>query len=432
MKTNLVKITMAFALLCLPVAITGCGGSPADVTQSATATATTTPTPPLANYSVEDKTLEYLESFGTSSWNTEASKDIAEKIRVKARESEEDKYTYLEIADSIEKDDIQNVKKLFTKIGGVIPASVVSRYPDPTPTPVPTVEPAEGGEIVTYSDLDQEFGARALNLAKNFLEKDLSQEIRDEAQEVILKSLEFLTKENQSKFKEMAIAIQKDDKATVEKLYTELLPLYQGIPASAAAASAAAASAAAASAAPEPVAAPDDIIHLKGKSDQATDFFNLKSGIAIVEATDAGDSNFVIYLYDETGNSKEMLVNEIGPYKGKSLVVIPEDGKYMLNVESDGSWKADITQSIPDNIKSAPVKLTGKGNDVVFARLQSKLTRFTSKHVGESNFVVKVNDSLLLVNEVGNYSGSTAESIESDGIYVFAVEADGQWSINIE
>ncbi|NOU78415.1 hypothetical protein GC101_05925 [Paenibacillus sp. LMG 31459] len=422
MKTNLVKITMAFALLCLPVAITGCGGSPAEVTQSATATATTTPTPPLANYSVEDKTLEYLESFGTSSWNTEASKDIAEKIRVKARESEEDKYTYLEIADSIEKDDIQNVKKLFTKIGGVIPASVTSRYPDPTPTPVPTVEPAEGGEIVTYSDLDQEFGARALNLAKNFLEKDLSQEIRDEAQEVILKSLEFLTKENQSKFKEMAIAIQKDDKATVEKLYTELLPLYQGIPASAAAASAA----------PEPVAAPDDIIHLKGKSDQATDFFNLMSGIAIVEATDAGDSNFVIYLYDETGNSKEMLVNEIGPYKGKSLVVIPEDGKYMLNVESDGSWKADITQSIPDNIKSAPVKLTGKGNDVVFARLQSKLTRFTSKHVGESNFVVKVNDSLLLVNEVGNYSGSTAESIESDGIYVFAVEADGQWSINIE
>ncbi|WP_052429482.1 hypothetical protein [Paenibacillus borealis] len=417
MNTKLAKIAVAFALLCLPVAITGCGGS-AEVTQSATAT----PSPPPANYSVKDKTLEYLEGFGTNSWNTESSKDIAEKIRVKARESEEDKYTYLEIADSIEKDDIQNVKKLFTKIGGVIPASVAERYPDPTPTPVPTVEPSEGGDTITYAEADQTLGARALNLAKNYLEKDLSQEIRDEALAVILKSLEWITEENQSKFKEMAIAIQKDDMATVEKLYAELLPLYPGIPESAAAATAA----------PEPVAAPDDIIHLKGKSDQATDFFNLKSGIAIVEATDAGDSNFVIYLYDETGNSKEMLVNEIGPYKGKSLVVIPEDGKYMLNVESDGSWKADITQSIPDNIKSAPVKLTGKGNDVVFARLQSKLTRFTSKHVGESNFVVKVNDSLLLVNEVGNYSGSTAESIESDGIYVFAVEADGQWSINIE
>lgn len=82
-----------------------------------------------------------------------------------------------------------------------------------------------------------------------------------------------------------------------------MLPLYPGIPESATAATAA----------PEPVAAPDDVIHLKGKSDQATDFFNLKSGIAIVEATDAGDSNFVIYLYDETGYSKEMLVNEIGP-----------------------------------------------------------------------------------------------------------------------
>lgn len=104
-----------------------------------------------------------------------------------------------------------------------------------------------------------------------------------------------------------------------------------------------------------------------------------------------------------------MLVNEIGPYKGKSLAVIPDGGKYMLKVESDGSWKADIKQSIPENVKSAPVKLSGKGNDVVFARLQSKLTRFTSKHTGESNFAVKVNDSLLLVNEIGNYSGSTAE-----------------------
>lgn len=41
-----------------------------------------------------------------------------------------------------------------------------------------------------------------------------------------------------------------------------------------------------------------------------------------------------------------MLVNEIGPYKGKSLAVIPDGGKYMLKVESDGSWKADIKQSI--------------------------------------------------------------------------------------
>ncbi|QUL57330.1 hypothetical protein KDC22_13170 [Paenibacillus tritici] len=420
MYTKLTTITLALALLTLPVALTGCGES-AEVAPEATATpaatATPTPAPQLENFSVKDKTLEYLTSFGTNSWNNENSKDIAEKIRMKAREDKENTFTYLEIADSIEKGDVQNVKKLFTKIGGVLPASVAGRYPDPTPEPDPTEAP----EITTFADADQELGARALNLARNYLEKDLSQEIRDEALAVILKSLEFIVKENQSKFKEMAIAIQKDDEATVEKLYGELLPLYQGKSDSAAA-----------TAAPEPAAAKDDILHLKGKSDQATDFFNLKSGIAIVEATDAGDSNFVIYLYNEAGDSKEMLVNEIGPYKGKSLVVIPEDGKYMLKVESDGSWKADITQTIPDNIKSAPVKLSGKGNDVVFAKLQSKLTRFTSKHVGKSNFAVKVNDSLLLVNEVGNYSGSTAEAIDSEGTYVFAVEADGQWSINIE
>ena len=419
MYGKLSKMTLAFALLASPVILSGCGGS-AEVTKAATATPSAAPTasptsaPELKNFSVKDKTQEYLENFGTSAWNAESSKEIAENIRIKAREDKENTFTYLEIADSIEKNDVQNVKKIFKKIGGVLPASVAARYPDPTPTPDPTDAPS----VTTFAEADQELGARSLNLAKSYLEKNLTQEMRDEVLAVILNGLEFINKENQSKFKEMALAIQEDDKAVVEKLYAELLPLYQGIPSSATANA-------------TPAAAKDEVIHLKGKKDQATEFFQLNSGIAIVEASDAGDSNFIIHMYNESGEFEEYVVNEIGPYKGKSLVVIPEDGKYMLKVESDGSWKADIKQSIPENIKSAPVKLSGKGNDVVFARLQSKLTRFTSKHTGESNFVVRLNDSGL-VNEIGNYSGSTAEKIESDGIYVFSVEADGQWSIDIE
>ncbi|WP_342549385.1 hypothetical protein NST69_11720 [Paenibacillus sp. FSL P2-0089] len=425
MYGKLSKMTLAIALFASPVILSGCGGS-GEITQAETATpsvvptASPTPAPELKNFSVKDKTQEYLENFGTNSWNIESSKEIANNIRIKAREDKENTFTYLEIADSIEKNDVQNVKKLFTKIGGVLPASVAARYPDSTPTPAPTDVTSGGDTINTFDEANQELGARSLNLAKSYLEKNLTQELRDEVLAVILNSLEFINKENQSKFKEMALAIQEDDQATVEKLYAELLPLYQGIPSSAT------------SAAATPAPAKDEVIHLKGKKDQATEFFYLNSGIAIIEATDNGDSNFVIYMYDETGDTKKMLVNEIGPYKGKSLAVIPDGGKYMLKVESDGSWKADIKQSIPENVKSAPVKLSGKGNDVVFARLQSKLTRFTSKHTGESNFAVKVNDSLLLVNEIGNYSGSTAEKIESDGIYVFSVEADGQWSIDIE
>ncbi|MBP2114896.1 hypothetical protein [Paenibacillus silagei] len=424
MYEKLSKMILAFALLASPVILSGCGGS-AEVTQAATATpsaaptASPTPAPELKNFSVKDKTQEYLENFGTNSWNIESSKEIANNIRIKAREDKENTFTYLEIADSIEKNDVQNVKKLFTKIGGVLPASVASRYPDPTPTPAPTDITSGEDTDMTYVEADQEFGSRGLNLAKSYLEKEITQEIKDDISAYFLSSVDFIIKENQSKYKEMANAIQKDDKATVEKLYAELLPLYQGIPSSAT------------SAAATPAPAKDEVIHLKGKKDQATEFFYLNSGIAIIEATDNGDSNFIIHIYNETGDFKEYIVNEIGPYKGKSLVVIPEDGKYMLKVESDSSWKVDIKQSIPDNIKSAPVKLSGKGNDVVFARLQSKLTRFTSKHTGESNFIVRLNDSAL-VNEIGNYSGSTAEKIDTDGIYVFSVEADGQWSIDIE
>lgn len=298
MYEKLSKMTLAFALLASPVILSGCGGS-AEITQAETATpsaaptASPTPAPELKNFSVKDKTQEYLENFGTNSWNIESSKEIANNIRIKAREDKENTFTYLEIADSIEKNDVQNVKKLFTKIGGVLPASVASRYPDPTPTPDETDVPSGGDTDMTYLEADQEFGSRGLNLAKSYLEKEITQEIKDDISAYFLSSVDFIIKENQSKYKEMANAIQKDDKATVEKLYAELLPLYQGIPSSAT------------SAAATPAPAKDEVIHLKGKKDQATEFFYLNSGIAIIEATDNGDSNFVIYMYDETGDTKK-------------------------------------------------------------------------------------------------------------------------------
>lgn len=273
MYGKLTKMTLAFALLASPVILSGCGGS-AEVTQAATATpsaaptASPTPAPELKNFSVKDKTQEYLENFGTSAWNAESSKEIAENIRIKAREDKENTFTYLEIADSIEKNDVQNVKKIFTKIGGVLPASVAARYPDPTPTPDETDAPSGGDTDMTYLEADQEFGSRGLDLAKSYLEKELTQEIKDDISAYFLHSMEFIIKENQSKYKEMATAIQKDDKATVQKLYAELLPLYQGLPDSATAVTAT----------PAPAAAKDEAVHLKGKKTRLRSSSNLIAG----------------------------------------------------------------------------------------------------------------------------------------------------------
>lgn len=177
---------------------------------------------------------------------------------------------------------------------------------------------------------------------------------------------------------------------------------------------------------------PEKPIVINGTGDTATELFSLHSGFAVIEASDTGDSNFIVHILDESGEYEDSVVNEIGPYKGKSIVVIPKDGEYLLNLQSEGKWKFSISQSVPENISTAPTKISGKGNDVVFVNLQSKLTRFSFKHTGESNFIVRLNEESSLVNEIGNYTGSVAETIEYDGPHVFSIQADGQWSIDIK
>ena len=65
------------------------------------------------------------------------------------------------------------------------------------------------------------------------------------------------------------------------------------------------------------------------------------------------------------------------------------------------------------------------------------LAIITMKHQGSSNFAIWLDrqdtgDRLdLLVNEIGSWQGSRAISIDTSGDYLFEVEADGPWSIEI-
>lgn len=294
-------------------------------------------------------------------------------------------------------------------------------------TATATASPEPSEDIKTMDDAEKEMATALIKTASIFLEKgeNITEDLREQAFKVITDSTKWVSEANRSKFVELANYIRADDREGVQKTYQELITIY-GEPSST--------NSAVSTPSPSPSPKPpvEQPITLSGKGDQASEFFELHSGFAVINATSTGDSNFIVHMLDESGQNEESLINEIGTYKGKSFVMIPSDGKYMLNVESEGSWTAKITQTVPANIKSAPTKLTGKGNDVVFVNLQAKLTKFSFKHVGESNFIVHVNDGISLVNEIGNYSGSTAKTVDSDGIYIFSVEADGQWSINIE
>ncbi len=173
-------------------------------------------------------------------------------------------------------------------------------------------------------------------------------------------------------------------------------------------------------------------ITLSGNGDTATDGFKLKSGFAVFEGVHNGAANFIVELQDENGNPVELMVNTIGSYKGKTLAMIPAGGTYYLNVDAAGNWSFDIYQTPPVDVAKAPTEIKGNGDDVVFFQTKSGNHKFTFNHSGSSNFIVALNGSNLLVNEIGNYQGSTRHNLSTDGLYLLQIESEGSWNVVIE
>ncbi|HEY7732161.1 MAG TPA: hypothetical protein VH950_14865, partial [Gaiellaceae bacterium] len=61
-----------------------------------------------------------------------------------------------------------------------------------------------------------------------------------------------------------------------------------------------------------------------------------------VTATHRGESNFVVYLVGFGSLSgRELVVNEIGRYRGQALVDVPR-GTLLLWVQADGPWTVGL------------------------------------------------------------------------------------------
>ncbi|WP_458354496.1 hypothetical protein [Peribacillus frigoritolerans] len=173
-------------------------------------------------------------------------------------------------------------------------------------------------------------------------------------------------------------------------------------------------------------------IKFSGNGDTATDMMKLKAGYIVVEGSHSGGSNFAVKLQDESGQDLELLVNEIGNYKGKTFAEIPSDGNYYLNVTAGGSWNFEVSQQPPLEMKDIPNKFGGSGDDVIFFNAKSGNYKFSFTHSGSSNFAVKLNGAGLMVNEIGAYNGSMRQPLTTDGYYLLVITADGQWTANIE
>ena len=96
------------------------------------------------------------------------------------------------------------------------------------------------------------------------------------------------------------------------------------------------------------------------------------------------------------------------------------------------------SQSPTPTDTSEPIVLSGTGQEATSKfSLEKGLSIFRMTHDGDSNFIIWLldeegNEIVLLVNEIGEFDGSKATSIDNAGIYLLDVSADGNWEISIE
>lgn len=87
-------------------------------------------------------------------------------------------------------------------------------------------------------------------------------------------------------------------------------------------------------------------IILEGESDQVTDEFYLKKGLAIFRNTYHGESNFMADLIDSEGNFVDLVANTIGNSETSSSVKVPADGYYRVEVTAwpGSNWEIVVEQ----------------------------------------------------------------------------------------
>jgi hypothetical protein len=152
-----------------------------------------------------------------------------------------------------------------------------------------------------------------------------------------------------------------------------------------------------------------------------------KAGIATM--TFKGSGNFAVTVLDATNQSTgDLLANEIGSFSGTAAFGLQPLGAEpaKIKVEGQGAWSIHISPVSTAPEITFPAAKKGPGVHLYVGDASD----WALTHKGSSNFAVQTtttdgsND--LLVNEIGNYSGTVAAS---PGPVLISVTADGSWSI---
>ena len=142
-------------------------------------------------------------------------------------------------------------------------------------------------------------------------------------------------------------------------------------------------------------------------------------------------SNFIVWALDMDLESIDLLVNEIGTYRGARPVNLggffwPDPIRH-LEVAASGPWTVRV-ESL-DLARRLTNSLSGTTDDVVTLGATG-VADFT--YSGSGNYIVWAysldGDADLLVNEIGSYSGANIIPSWADYLDVVAI---GNWTIDL-
>lgn len=163
--------------------------------------------------------------------------------------------------------------------------------------------------------------------------------------------------------------------------------------------------------------------------------FKAGGGLTVFTLTHSGRANFVVQY--GTGQTSNLLVNEIGNYEGSKAVGLPV-GDYTLDIATRGQWKVKIDQSVPTEAPLPPKKLEGeRAAASEFFSLKAGPARFRLTYKGAGLFAPQLINAAdgtvvtLLANELSDFTGEKTVEIVADGIYVVDVTASGPWTIDV-
>jgi hypothetical protein len=161
---------------------------------------------------------------------------------------------------------------------------------------------------------------------------------------------------------------------------------------------------------------------VEGRGDDVIDLAVPGDAAAVLEFTHSGSSNFAVTSYTAGGGRVDLLVNEIGSYRGARPVNFL-DGEEVAELEiiADGAWT--VTARPLGESPTMVDRFDGSGDEVIL--YLGSGWRLSAANTGTSNFVIRAWSATgrdLLVNEIGSYQGTVR--IDPNTV-VIEVIADG-------